>query len=166
MTVCRIPSRRRAAPAGSSPQYLVSGTPLVSLLDLHLHRWAKILRGAWRNDEIPTRLFCVRRDPLSYRAHRVDNGSARWIAHEARQRLQRSAATWILCQSQDVRLLRVQSRYRCLQDLDQTLIEKRDGGRGSAVRSGERQMRGLPDCIHRLQIVASFAIEDRIGNIR
>ena len=105
-------------------------------LDLQLYRPAKVFGGTGRDHEIPTRIFCRRLDDLSDWSDRVDNGSARRIAHEARQRLQRSAATWILCESQDVGLLRLQSRYRCLQDLDQTLIEKRDVGRGFAVRSG------------------------------
>ena len=89
---------------------------------------------------------------LQHRPHEKQNDRrACGIGGERRQRLKRPLAVPLLRERNNVRLFRLQSRHRGLQDLDQALIEQRDAGSLSLGATDRAGAADGPAAFHRAQ---------------
>src|SRR6266849_2921720 len=98
-----------------------------SLLDLH--RRADVCRRAARDDQISPERWGVGLNYLADRPDGVDDGSARWVCHEAGEWFQGACARRVGGECEHIWLLGLEPGDGGLQHLGQALVKERDAGR-------------------------------------
>jgi hypothetical protein len=107
-------------------------------LRLDMNGSTELLSGPRNDHEVAGRHVVFSLHYLSDRADCVDDGSARRIGHELRQRFQGTTTIGIAGEREHIAMIGIEAGNRSLQQLYQPLIEQRDAGRCLGVSTERR----------------------------